>query len=89
MLSVANAWKWFDGTVVDGVVNGMGVITKSGAYISGKFDTIVVDGLVNLTAYMSGFGGLVLRKFQTGRIQTYIVFVVFGVMAFYFAFRIF
>jgi NADH-quinone oxidoreductase subunit L len=89
MLAMTNAWKWFDNTIVDGIVNGAGSVTRVASFVSGKFDSIVIDGLVNLTAYMSGFGGLVLRKFQTGRVQTYIIFTVFGVMAFYFAFRLF
>jgi NADH-quinone oxidoreductase subunit L len=66
----------------------MGGITRVTSYISGKFDNVVVDGAVNLTAYLSGFLGLVLRKLQTGKVQTYIVFAVFGVMVFYFVFRL-
>jgi NADH-quinone oxidoreductase subunit L len=56
--------------------------------VSGKFDVVVIDGLVNLSAYLSGFLGLVFRKFQTGKVQTYIVFVVFSVLVLYFVFRI-
>jgi len=54
---------------------------------AGGFDNKVVDGLVNLIAYFSGFSGLVLRKIQTGKVQTYIVFVLFGVMVLFFVFR--
>jgi NADH-quinone oxidoreductase subunit L len=79
--------RWFDNTVIDGIVNGSGWFTRGTAFVSGKFDSIVVDGLVNLTAYVTGFGGLVLRKFQTGRIQTYLMFVVLSVMLLYFIFR--
>jgi NADH-quinone oxidoreductase subunit L len=89
VLVMSNAWKWFDNTIVDGVVNSVGSVTRVASFVSGKFDSIVIDGLVNLTAYLSGFSGLVLRKFQTGKVQTYIVFTVFGVMIFYFAFRLF
>jgi NADH-quinone oxidoreductase subunit L len=58
------------------------------AFVSGKFDTYVVDGLVNFSAYLSGFFGLVLRKFQTGKVQTYVLYAVLGVMVFYFIFRL-
>jgi NADH-quinone oxidoreductase subunit L len=88
-LAMTNMWKWFDNTIIDGAVNGAGSVTKVTSFVSGKFDSIIIDGLVNLTAYLTGFSGLVLRKFQTGKVQTYIVFAVFGVMAFYFAFRLF
>jgi len=47
-----------------------------------------VDGAVNASGYLSAFAGLVLRKTQTGRIQTYVVLAVLGVMIFYFVFRI-
>ena len=80
--------RWFDDTIIDGIVNGSGSITKVTSSVSGKFDSIVIDGLVNLTAYLSGFGGLILRKSQTGKVQTYIVFVVMSVMVFYFVFRL-
>mgnify|MGYP003409109553 CR=1 FL=1 len=79
--------RWVDNTIVDGVVNGAGWVTKGTSFVSGKFDTYVVDGLVNFSAYLSGFIGLLLRKFQTGKVQTYIMFAVLSVMVFYFVFR--
>lgn len=54
---------------------------------AGGFDKYIVDGLVNAVAYASGFFGLVFRKFQTGKVQTYIIFVLFGFMILYFIFR--
>ena len=54
---------------------------------AGGFDKHVVDGLVNGVAYSSGFFGILFRKLQTGKVQTYIVFVVLGVMVFFFVFR--
>lgn len=53
----------------------------------GGFDKYVVDGVVNGVAYLSGLFGLLFRKFQTGRVQTYIVFVVFGALVLFFLFR--
>lgn len=87
-LAWTNMLRWFDNTVVDGAVNGSGWLTRAGATISGWFDTWVVDGAVNAVAYVSGLGGLVLRKLQTGKIQTYVILAVFGVMVFYFVMRL-
>jgi NADH-quinone oxidoreductase subunit L len=87
-LAFTRIMKWFDDTIIDGLVNGAGRMTSLVSFIGGKFDSIVIDGLVNLTAYSSGFGGLVLRKFQTGKVQTYVIFAVMGVMVFYFVFRL-
>jgi hypothetical protein len=53
---------------------------------AGGFDRYVVDGLVNGVAYLSGFFGAVFRKTQTGRVQSYIVFVIAGVMILFFIF---
>jgi hypothetical protein len=53
----------------------------------GGFDNTIVDGLVNATAYVAGFFGLVTRRVQTGKVQTYLVFVILGVMIFFLWFR--
>jgi NADH-quinone oxidoreductase subunit L len=68
-------------------VNGVGSLTKLFANFNGKFDKYVVDGIVNFVAYFTGFWGLLLRKTQTGRVQTYIAFVVFGVVVLFFVFK--
>lgn len=78
---------WFDNRVIDGAVNGVGSITKLTSFASGKFDNIVVDGVVNFLAYLAGFFGLMFRKIQTGRVQTYIAFVLLGVMLLFFIYR--
>jgi NADH-quinone oxidoreductase subunit L len=88
VLGMTSVLRWFDNTIVDGVVNGTGWLTRIISTVSGKFDTYVVDGLVNASAYSSGFVGLLLRKFQSGKVQTYVLFAVLSVMIFYFVFRI-
>ncbi len=79
--------SWFDNKVIDGVVNGAASVTQFISKLSGLFDTYVVDGLVNFTALLSGFLGMTLRRFQTGRVQTYIVFVVFSLLILFLVFR--
>ncbi len=53
----------------------------------GGFDNKIIDGLVNLIAYLGGFFGLITRKLQTGRVQTYLAFVLFGILVFFMWFR--
>jgi len=53
----------------------------------GGFDNRIVDGMVNLMAYAAGFLGLITRRIQTGKVQTYITFVLVGVMVFFLWFR--
>ncbi len=88
VLGLASLLRWVDTWIIDGAVNGAGSVTRAASFVGGKFDTYVVDGLVNFSAYISGFFGLVLRKFQTGKVQTYVLFAVLGVMVFYFIFRL-
>jgi NADH-quinone oxidoreductase subunit L len=80
LLDFSRFTSWFDATIVDGIVNYSATFTRGFANITGWFDTYVVDGLVNFTAFVSGFVGLSLRKMQTGKVQTYIVYVVFSVI---------
>jgi NADH-quinone oxidoreductase subunit L len=79
--------SWFDAKVVDGVVNGSASFTRVFSKYTGLFDNIFVDGLVNLMGGLVGAFGLLFRKFQTGKIQTYIAFLVFGIIILYFVFR--
>lgn len=79
-IGISKLSAWFDRRIIDGIVDGSAYITKHFAYFAGTFDRVVVDGLVNLTAYISGFIGLLFRRLQTGKVQTYIVFVVFSIV---------
>ncbi len=71
---------WFDNKIIDGIVNGSAWVTRFTSKLSGLFDTFVVDGLVNFSAFFSGFIGLSFKRLQTGKVQTYIVYVVFAVI---------
>ncbi len=79
-LNFSKFLAWFDNKVIDGVVNGTAWITKSFSALNGLFDNYVVDGLVNFTAFFSGFIGFTFKKLQTGKVQTYVVFVVFSII---------
>ena len=86
-LIFSNMLAWFDNKIVDGIVNGSATLTRGISKLSGLFDTYVVDGLVNFTALLSGFIGLTFRRIQTGKVQTYVVFVVFSILVLFFIFR--
>ena len=88
-MGLSNVSKWFDNYIIDGIVNGSAEITRLWSRFTGKFDNVVIDGAVNLSAYATGVFGLIVRKFQTGNVQTYIVFVIFSIIVFFFIFRTF
>ncbi|MEJ5285636.1 MAG: NADH-quinone oxidoreductase subunit L [Bacteroidota bacterium] len=70
----------FDLKVIDGLVNGAAWLTRNIGFFIGYFDLYVIDGLVNFTANITGFFGSVVRYLQTGRVQTYVAFAVFGII---------
>jgi len=78
----------FDRLVVDGIVNGFGYLTRVASWVSGGlFDRYVVDGLVNgVGAAIQGVGEGA-RRLQTGKVQTYLVYVSFSILLLVFVFR--
>jgi NADH-quinone oxidoreductase subunit L len=86
-LVLMKVMAWFDQNIIDGAVNLMGTLTVGLSRFAGAFDTYVVDGIVNLLAGTTQFFGLMFRQLQTGRVQTYVVYVVLGVVVLFFAFR--
>jgi NADH-quinone oxidoreductase subunit L len=86
-LGLTKVFRWFDDTIIDGVVNGVASLTQRGSSGTGKFDNSFIDGLVNLTGSIVMFFGLAFRKIQTGKVQNYIAYVLLGIIVFYFIFR--
>lgn len=79
-LAFSKMLYWIDSVIIDGAVNGAATVTRFVSRLSGLFDTFVVDGFVNFTAFLSGFIGLNFKKLQTGKVQTYVIFVVFAII---------
>jgi NADH-quinone oxidoreductase subunit L len=71
-----------DTWVVDGIVNGVGVVVRAVAWINGTIDEKIVDGAVNFVAEGTLKAGHKLRGLQTGRIQNYIYGALGGVAFF-------
>jgi len=86
-LALSKMLAWFDNRIIDGAVNGTAWVTKAVSKASGLFDTYVVDGFVNFTAFISGFIGLNFRKLQTGKVQTYVAFIILAIMILVLVFR--
>jgi NADH-quinone oxidoreductase subunit L len=75
---VMKALRWFDETIIDGIVNGAATVTSLFARISGWVDNHIVDGLVNGTATTADRAGALLSRIQTGKVQTYLLYVIFS-----------
>ncbi|WP_437673745.1 NADH-quinone oxidoreductase subunit L [Sorangium sp. So ce131] len=68
-----------DRWIVDGIVNGVAVLARAAAWVTGAIDRTLVDGVVNLVAEGTLSAGERLRSLQTGRIQSYLYFLLGGV----------
>ncbi len=73
--------SWADDAIVDGAVNASARATVVTARILSLFDRFVVDGIVTLAGATVQFLGLMIRSLQSGRIQTYLAWVVASVIA--------
>jgi NADH-quinone oxidoreductase subunit L len=69
----------FDRWVIDGLVDGAGLLGRASAWITGAIDEHIVDGAVNRLADATLRGGERLRTIQTGRIQSYVYGLLSGV----------
>ena len=78
--------RWFDETIIDGIVNGFATVTSFVARISSWIDDNIIDGIVRGTASTADSAGGLLSKIQTGKVQTYLVFIVFSAMVLFFFF---
>ena len=77
----------FDRLVIDGIVNGMGYLTRVLSWFAGLADRYVVDGLVNGVGAVIQGAGEGFRRVQTGRVQSYLAYACFSVLLLVFVFR--
>ncbi len=76
-LVIANAAKFFDKVIVDGIVNQSANLTVFVAKIADGIDRYIVDALVNNIALLAKRIGDLIRAFQTGKVQSYFALSVF------------
>ena len=73
----------FDAAVVDGGVNGAGWFTRFTSTLSIWWDTWIIDGSVRLGSFLVKLASYPVRILQTGRVQSYALFIVIGVVLFF------
>jgi len=73
----------FDSTVVDGGVNGAGWFTRLSSTVSIWWDTWIIDGAVRFGSFFVRMLSFPMCVLQTGRVQSYALLVVAGVLAFF------
>jgi len=71
----------FDRGVVDGLgVDGSAALTRTTARLSMWWDKWIVDGLVNLSGTLVRLSSYPVRLIQSGLVQNYALFILFGVL---------
>ena len=81
-LLFSRAMYWVDQNLIDGLVNLMGLLGRSVAYVDAGIDKYIVDGAVNGLASLTWNSGRALRRIQTGHIQSYLYGALGGAIAF-------
>jgi NADH-quinone oxidoreductase subunit L len=82
-MGAADAASWFDGKIIDGVVNDVGWVTRAVATISIWWDKWVIDGLgVNGPAILARMISYPTRLFEWGLVQWYALVMVAGLLGF-------
>jgi len=76
-VAVAYGLHWVDKNVIDGWVNGVGVLGVVFAKLLSLMDTYVVDGSVRLVAWLSRQIGHLVTRIQSGQVQHQIVWLIF------------
>ncbi|WP_447973712.1 NADH-quinone oxidoreductase subunit L [Nitrospira sp. Kam-Ns4a] len=71
-------WDWFDRTVVDGIVRGVGRLTEAGSVGSTWFEKHVIYGTINVIGYGNHLAARTWRKLQSGLVHHYAAIIVAG-----------
>lgn len=80
VLTIRSLSSQFDQKYIDGFVNGFGVLNVILSQILGWFDRSIIDGLVNLITSVSANLGNIARGIQNGKVQSYFVWAVVGLL---------
>jgi NADH-quinone oxidoreductase subunit L len=72
------AWDWFDRTVIDGIVLGVGRLTQSGSAGSTWIEKHAIYGLINVVGYANHLAARSWRQLQSGKVHHYAAIIVAG-----------
>ncbi|MEK7268109.1 MAG: NADH-quinone oxidoreductase subunit L, partial [Nitrospirota bacterium] len=71
-------WDWFDRSVIDGVVRGVGRLTETSSALSTAFEKYVIYGVINVLGYGNHLAAWSWRKLQSGKVHHYAAIIVAG-----------
>ena len=77
---LALAWRWFDKRVLDGLINGTGLLTMFWGRVNFIIDDVVLNDGVDALSDGTNVVGDAARKVETGKIQDYGALIFMGVV---------
>jgi NADH-quinone oxidoreductase subunit L len=77
---LALAWRWFDKRVLDGVLNGAGMLTLFFGQVNYIFDDTVLNDGADALSDGTNAAGDTIRHTETGKIQDYVSLIFMGVV---------
>jgi len=73
---------WIDRKVIDKIIHGLTYLQVGLAHITGWSDRYIIDGIVNGVAHSSKGIGLITRSLANGKIQSYLLWALAGLLIF-------
>ncbi|QSE95946.1 NADH-quinone oxidoreductase subunit L [Fulvivirga lutea] len=78
--SFAQILKRLEHKIIDRIVNLIGIGTAVLSHVIGWLDRHVVDGFVSASVYVVGRTGLITKSVQGGKVQSYILLAILGLI---------
>ncbi len=76
--TLGRAWDWFDRTIIDGLVRGVGEMTEGGAWLSTWIEKHVIYAGLNVIGYANHLTARIWRRLQSGMVHHYAAIIVAG-----------
>ncbi|MBL6445806.1 NADH-quinone oxidoreductase subunit L [Fulvivirga sp. 29W222] len=80
LLWISNGLTSFEKRVIDRAIDSLAIGNVILAHLIGWIDRMVVDGFVNFSVFFAGRIGVMTKSLQGGKIQSYILIAVFGIV---------
>jgi len=77
---IANTLAHFDRRVLDTTVNGLGYVSVIGAHVLARFEHLIIDASINALSWLIRALGNRARNLQNGKVQSYFVLMLVGVI---------
>ncbi len=75
---LGQVWDWFDRTIIDGIVRGVGEMTESSAWLITWIEKHVIYAGLNVVGYSNHLAARAWRKLQSGMVHHYAAIIVAG-----------